>query len=288
MQEEKMANTGALPPYEHFFAFQFEKNFDFRYWQAVVRDNFHAFIYPTLFAYLIAIFAIKRQMSKREAFELKGPLIAWNLLLAVFSFIGACRTLPEVIGLVAENGLNGALCSHRFSFGATGFWSFLFVISKIPEFIDTFFIVLRKKPLIFLHYYHHVETAYFSLITFPTELTVANWYISVNYSIHAIMYSYYALRAFNVRLPKGISMAITISQIVQMFIGLFVTVQAYRLGCKNDMQIVLGGIATYLIYALLFTNFFVSAYFVKPPIKASSKRKQPIEDVNYAQMKKGM
>jgi hypothetical protein len=38
---------------------------------------------------------------------------------------------------------------------ATGFWVALFTISKLFEYMDTVFVVLRKKPLIFLHWYEH-------------------------------------------------------------------------------------------------------------------------------------
>jgi hypothetical protein len=36
--------------------------------------------------------------------------------------------------------------------GAGGFWTLAFVLSKLPELGDTAWIVLRKRPLIFLHW----------------------------------------------------------------------------------------------------------------------------------------
>jgi hypothetical protein len=40
-------------------------------------------------------------------------------------------------------------------------WTFYFCMSKIPELLDTVFIVLRKRPLRFLQYYHHIVTMWF-------------------------------------------------------------------------------------------------------------------------------
>ena len=34
----------------------------------------------------------------------------------------------------------------------SSFWASVFVLSKVPELGDTFFILLRKQPLIFLHW----------------------------------------------------------------------------------------------------------------------------------------
>lgn len=44
----------------------------------------------------------------------------------------------------------------------SGFWSTMFVLSKVPELGDTLFIVLRKQPLIFLHWYHHATVLVYS------------------------------------------------------------------------------------------------------------------------------
>lgn len=41
--------------------------------------------------------------------------------------------------------------------GSSGLWTWLFCLSKLAELGDTIFIVLRKRPLIFLHWYSHLK-----------------------------------------------------------------------------------------------------------------------------------
>ena len=48
----------------------------------------------------------------------------------------------------------------------SGFWATMFVLSKVPELGDTIFIVLRKQPLIFLHWYHHATVLVYSWSVF--------------------------------------------------------------------------------------------------------------------------
>ena len=49
----------------------------------------------------------------REPFHLRRPLMAWNLVLAVFSILGAARTLPEFIFTFRTHGIYHSLCVPR-------------------------------------------------------------------------------------------------------------------------------------------------------------------------------
>lgn len=46
-------------------------------------------------------------------FQLRGPLIAWNTMLAVFSVMGALRTAPELIHVLRHYGLFHSVCVPR-------------------------------------------------------------------------------------------------------------------------------------------------------------------------------
>ena len=105
--------------------------------------------------YLGFIFFGNFLMRYRKPFKLKGAWTMWNMSLAVFSILGAIRTVPHLLLELRDNPLEYSVCGRvndRFSLGAVGFWTTLFVLSKVPELVDTVFIVLTKRKLIFLHW----------------------------------------------------------------------------------------------------------------------------------------
>ena len=246
---------------KHRFVTYFEQDFQFQRWHEFVRHHFHSYIYLALIGYLLVIFSIKKYMDDRKPFELRTPLILWNFSLAAFSTLGAVRTVPELFAVYQNEGFVGTLCHRGHSFDVTGLWLLLFVLSKIPEFGDTLFIVLRKRPLIFLHWYHHVETAYYSIWSYTSPLfPVSRYFVALNFFVHSVMYTYYGLRACGCRLPKPFAMIVTTLQVSQMFVGLFVIISAIRTDCYNHPPALLAGLMTYLIYAALFCNLFYNSY----------------------------
>ncbi|CAF4355033.1 unnamed protein product, partial [Adineta steineri] len=93
---------------------------------------------PYALMYIIAIFVGQRWMRKQnEKFELRGALVLWNTILTIFSFWGACRSVPELIYTLNHHGFVYSICDPSFKQGITGLWAWLFMISKFPETIDT-------------------------------------------------------------------------------------------------------------------------------------------------------
>ena len=108
-----------------------------------------------------------------------------------------------------------------------GYWGYAFALSKLVEFGDTFFIVLRKQPLIFLHWYHHIVTFLYGWFLYIDEAEYAKWFAIINAIIHSFMYTYYTFKAMGYRLPKWLSIMITSIQLSQMFVGIFLAIAIY-------------------------------------------------------------
>lgn len=218
--------------------------------------------------YLALVWSGRKWMSTRTAFGLRKPLILWNVGLAVFSMFGAVSVVPNFINTIFVHGLNYSLCNSILSDPQMAVWGLLFVLSKVIEFGDTAFIVLRKSPLVFLHWYHHVTVCVYSWYGLGrSSSAVGDWFAVMNFSVHSLMYSYYALKAAKVHVPGCIARVITILQISQMFGGLYVCIMNYRLfeqlgseACHSNYQVFMFGLAVYGSYAVLFLHFFYKKY----------------------------
>jgi hypothetical protein len=178
------------------------------------------FLLKCVCAYVVAIWSIKYVMANKKPFDLQTPLIVWNAILAVFSIAGFVRMTPTFLDVIHKHGLQHTY-THISAIqkdSVAGYWTFLWVVSKIPELIDTLFIVLRKKPLMFMHWYHHAVTGYFAFVTFYEDNAYMIWVVWLNYFIHSFMYSYYCARALNYKIPPQFAQLLTGAQIVQFLI----------------------------------------------------------------------
>ena len=219
--------------------------------------------------YLILIFIGKRWMRGKPAFSLRRPLTMWNTGLAVFSIIGFLTEFPVLAENIIKNGFSRAVC-YKHTEGTADFhlWTLLFALSKTVELGDTVFVILRKTPLNFLHWYHHI-----TVYIYCTWLTgrdtgvpaLGVWFGITNFFIHSIMYSYYTLKAAGFKVPRVIPQIITTLQLAQFVLGVVTTCTAFMVKinggeCDIPFGFLYGGLAMYVSYFVLFFNFFCRRY----------------------------
>eukprot|EP00462_Mataza_sp_D1_P005481 CAMPEP_0175119574 /NCGR_PEP_ID=MMETSP0087-20121206/139_1 /TAXON_ID=136419 /ORGANISM="Unknown Unknown, Strain D1" /LENGTH=274 /DNA_ID=CAMNT_0016400921 /DNA_START=47 /DNA_END=868 /DNA_ORIENTATION=- len=245
---------------------QFEKDVTgLDVWPGILEKHWWVPLYCVA-VYIIFIVVGPIVMAKRKRFELRLPLQLWNLLLCTFSFCGAVRTVPHLLSLIHDEGLYYSICHdpvHSYGAKASGVWTILFILSKIPELFDTFFIVMRKSNLIFLHWYHHITVLLFCWHSLVTKSSAGLYFISMNYSVHAVMYFYYFLSSCRIRVSWG--KFVTVFQISQMAVGIAVNCLIFKYWSENKECLVakenfVAGLVMYASYFVLFGLFYLHRY----------------------------
>jgi elongation of very long chain fatty acids protein 6 len=254
-----------------------ELSFDERRVIPWMRGHWHWSFYYSI-AYLFLVFAGQRLMRDRKPYNLRRALCCWSAGLSLFSFYAMYRVIPIAYDMVYLGGLQHAICDtgSYIGSGGGGIWAFLFPLSKLPELVDTSFIVLRKQKMVFLHWYHHVTVFIYCWFSYAFPISTGIWFGMVNYSVHALMYAYYTVKASGRSPPKWVAKMITSVQLSQMFAGIVLNYLATKSilenkTCRTDAFAVGISIFFYASYAVLFGNFFYWTYIHKRASKNGAK-----------------
>ena len=237
-------------------------------------------------AYLALVFYGREFMADKTALNLKPLFTLWNFILSAFSFIGLSYTLPVLVESYTTHGFYYTVCetsTNWYANGPSGFWVGVFCLSKVPEFMDTVFLVFQKKPVIFLHWYHHTTVMLYCWFAYTTHHTVGVYFACMNYAVHSIMYSYYFLMSVSGptrKMVKPIAPLITTLQLVQMVggLGCIIIATVYsndNEGCEGNSHTILrAALVMYGSYFALFAKFFADAYIFKKkkPAAVAPKR----------------
>jgi hypothetical protein len=214
--------------------------------------------------YLSGIYFGTIAMKERKPWDLKYPLAFWNFLLAAGSMLGFVAAGSLAVQAVSARGLHVVACDNSIWWGNPAVM--LFCLSKVPELVDTAFIVLRKKPLHFLHYYHHATVLLFCWDAWVVNNAVGGMFAIMNLFVHSVMYAYYCAAALGIRFPQFLRKNITNLQLSQMVMGCGLCV--YNINhCNRTPANNKYGLAMYASYFALFLNFWVQQYVLAPKLK---------------------
>jgi len=242
---------------------------------------------PYIAVTLYALFCYfgKKYFAKREPLNLRNAMAAWNLFLTIYSCATVFHGLPAFHRVLTSN-IRDTLCVDPYTVygGSAMVWTQLFVLSKFAELFDTFFIVVHKKPLIFLHWYHHITVLVYTWVAYTEKTPSALFFGPINAMVHSVMYGYYFLMAVKMK-PKWFNAIwITVAQILQMVIGVTVSIVSfyyYKYDDECDLQpgTLVAAFFMYGSYLYLFAAFFFNRY-----VRGNKNAKFAGESVNKKYM----
>lgn len=228
-------------------------------------------------AYLVFVLlsmAFKGKTAGTEAKKEKEPKSSFIFVaMALYNATQVLLCGWMVYASLAEHrrrGLSLVCNRHDLSEDRMAFVLHIFYLSKVLDFADTVFMIVRSKwrQVSFLHVYHH--TSIFLVYWLNTNVAYDSdiyFTIVLNGVIHFIMYGYYFATSFDVKVPVFIKKSITNSQLLQFCCMELQGAYLVLMGCEFPNRVVI----MYMIYIATMLGLFLD--FKRRTYKEASKAK---------------
>lgn len=96
---------------------------------------------------------------------------------------------------------------------------------------------------------------------YKNKVAAGGWFMTMNFGVHAVMYTYYTLKAAKVKSPRWFPILVTSLQILQMFIGATVGIWLISGDRKRDATPQRNS----FFWSFILCNLFCSLCQVLPP-----------------------
>jgi len=228
-----------------------------------------AWYYPVsvIVAYLIGIVVLKFLVKGMKPMTLTGVQVVYNVAMVALAFSMGVSILIAAWSRSQRLGVMSLICERPEDVplsGAFGFIIYVFYLSKYVELFDTVLLILRQKPVIPLHVFHHGIIILITWSWLDGSWIVGSWWcVFVNSTVHTFMYYYYLLASLgqNVWWKK----MLTMGQIIQFWSGFFLVNYWFWIreeeGCVGGLFAAALSHGGNMVLIVLFIRFFVSTYF---------------------------
>jgi hypothetical protein len=198
-----------------------------------------------------------------------------NYALSLVSFIMFAVMTGVIVMDGRLNSWSGMACQMTENTGVYGFINFIYLVSKLWEWVDTYILVLTKKTVITLHWFHHMTTFTMAAVThnFPV-----GGFALINCLVHTVMYLHYANP---VRWARPF---ITSGQLIQFVIVISIHVYGFFNPdtCFNMQPILYEWWFCFIVvfgFFAMFCIFFVEEYLQKKNKKVTSSESSRKKDI---------
>jgi hypothetical protein len=238
-------------------------------------------VVTALIGYLVTIFSIQAIMKPRQALKLTTLFQIHNVILSSGSALLLALMLEEIVPIWYKNGLHSALCDAESWTPKLEFYYMINYYFKYLELLDTVFLALKKKPLQFLHVFHHSATALLCYTQLNGKTSISWAVIVLNLAVHVIMYYYYYATAGGAKFWwKKYLTSMQITQFVidicvvyfgtyERFASTYSTTLPYISNCSGSEKAAVFGCGLLTSYLFLFINFYFQTY-KKPVAKGTA------------------